>query len=212
MTGLCFGFARRFFHDGPRKLSHAAESRRMNRTRGNPVLPIRALGSAKRILIVCHGNIIRSAFAARLVARVVGEEASVSVSSAGLGAVPGSPPPPTAVRTATRMGVDLSGHLSAAVAPETVADADVIFVMDIPQLLAMRTRFPGVRAKPFLLTCLAPEGPLEIRDPVEGDESIFQECFDQISRAVRPIVRVLSAAARPGAADPPVLPATERHL
>jgi protein-tyrosine-phosphatase len=157
-----------------------------------------ALRSAKCVLIVCHGNIIRSAFAARLVAQGIGGDARVSIVSGGLEAMPGAPPPANAVCTATKLGVDLTGHVSAAVAPETVANADVIFVMDIPQLIAIRRRFPEGRAKTFLLTCLAPHGPLEIRDPVEGDESVFQECFDQISRAAGPIVGLLAARTQSG--------------
>jgi protein-tyrosine-phosphatase len=73
-----------------------------------------------------------------------------------------------------------------------VAKSDVIFVMEIPQLLALRRRFPEARAKTFLLSCLAPETPLEIRDPVDGNESVFEACFDHITRAVRPVIGVLS--------------------
>lgn len=174
------------------KLDCAVERQRMNLIRRNPTALTTALKSATNILIVCHGNIIRSVFAARLVAQAVGDRARVSVSSGGLAAVPGSRPHPTALRAATRLGVDLSRHASASVAPEAVASSDVIFVMDIPQLVVMRKRFPRVRHKMFLLTCLAPEGPLEVRDPVNGDESLFEECFDHISRAVRPIVHILT--------------------
>jgi len=63
--------------------------------------------------------------------------------------------------------------------------------MDIPQLATVRHRFPQVRHKVFLLTSLAADTPLEIRDPVDGDDSQFQACFDHISRAVRPIVNTL---------------------
>ena len=64
--------------------------------------------------------------------------------------------------------------------------------MDVQQLATMRARFPDARAKTFLLTALAPGTPLEIRDPVNGDESRFQACFEHIVRAVQPIVRTLS--------------------
>jgi protein-tyrosine-phosphatase len=73
-----------------------------------------------------------------------------------------------------------------------VAASDAIFVMDLPQLVMMRRRFPEARGKTFLLSCLAEDAPLEIRDPYAGGESDFHECFDHISRAVRPIVAVLS--------------------
>jgi hypothetical protein len=67
--------------------------------------------------------------------------------------------------------------------------------MDVPQLITMHKRFPEARDRTFLLTCLAADAPLEISDPVDGDESRFQSCFDHISTAVRPIVHTLSTAA-----------------
>jgi protein-tyrosine-phosphatase len=110
--------------------------------------------------------------------------------------MPGKPPHPTALLTAAARRVDLSSHAASPVDPGSIAKSDVIFVMDIPQLVIMRRRFPEARAKTFLLSCLAPETPLEIRDPVDGDESVFQACFDQISTAVRPVVRLLSDTAQ----------------
>jgi protein-tyrosine-phosphatase len=88
--------------------------------------------------------------------------------------------------------------VSARIATDLVASADVIFVMDIYQVVEMRKRFPRDAARTFLLTCLWPEGPLEVRDPYDGDESVFEACFDDITRAVRPIVRIISEARRPG--------------
>jgi protein-tyrosine-phosphatase len=164
----------------------------MHRVRRNPVALRLALKGAKHLLIVCHGNIIRSPFAASLITQALGEQTSVSVASAGLEAVSGKSPHPTAVATAAAHRVDLSAHAASPVALASVAKSDVIFVMDIPQLVVMRRRFPEARAKTFLLSCLAPETPLEIRDPVNGDESVFQTCFDHISWAARPVVRLLS--------------------
>ena len=196
---------------GQRKLEHVIERRRMNRLRHDPTVLTARLKSARRILIVCHGNVIRSPFAAGLIAQAVGDRGSVSIASAGLQAVPRKQAHPTAVLTATALRVDLSRHAAAPVAPATVANADVILVMDIPQLVVMRTRFPNAHAKTFLLTCLAPEVPLEIPDPVDGDGSVFQICFDHISRAVRPIVRILSDTPQSGCVADPFPPhATEQ--
>jgi protein-tyrosine phosphatase len=179
-----------------RKLSDTTvtlvESRRMERIRRDPARLIAALRSAKAVLIVCEGNIIRSPFTARLVRRELGDQARISVSSAGLGATPGTPPPPTAFRVAARLHVDLGHHTAAALTSEAVAASDVIFVMDLVQLRVMRTRFPEARAKAFLLTSLAPEAALEVRDPFGGDEAAFQACYEHISKSVRPIVRLLA--------------------
>ena len=192
--GFCSGLIRKLGEWGIRRVRHAIERRRMTRLRDNPTTVRMALRSARSLLIVCHGNIIRSPFAARLISQSLGQVARLSVTSAGLEAVPGRPPHPTALLTATARRIDLSRHTAALVEAERVTKSDAIFVMDIPQLLAMRQRFPDARDKIFLLTCLAPEAPLEIDDPVDGDEAVFQSCFEDISRATRPIVRILSDA------------------
>ena len=88
-------------------------------------------------------------------------------------------------------------HASSRIDPESVAKTDVIFVMDVPQLVEMRRRFPQARAKTFLLSCLAPDTPLEVRDPLFGDESAFHACFVHISQAVRPVMRTLFDTQRP---------------
>jgi glycosyltransferase involved in cell wall biosynthesis/protein-tyrosine-phosphatase len=180
-----------------RAIEARTERRRMKRVRRHPAGLTAALRSARGILMVCHGNIIRSPFAAALVAQALGDRRTVRVASGGLGAVAGKPPHPTALQLATTRSVDLSRHAASPIAAETVAESDVIFVMDIPQLVAMRRRFPEARSRTFLLTCLAADAPLEIRDPVDGDESRFQACFDHISRAVRPIAGMLSGTAMP---------------
>ena len=188
---LTRGLVRMAWQRATRAIETGAERRRMNRVRRHPAALTIALRSAKAILIVCHGNIIRSPFAAQLVAHAVGNSGTIHIDSAGLGAMAGEPSHPIAVQQATARSIDLTGHAAAPLGPDTVAASDVIFVMDIPQLVTMRKRFPEARSKTFLLSCLAPDAPLEIRDPVDGDEACFHACFNQISRAVQPIVETL---------------------
>lgn len=193
---LCRELARGLVAYGWRRIGYPIETRierrRMNRIRRNPGVLTAALRSAQRVLIVCHGNIIRSPFAARLVAQAVASRARVSISSAGLAAVPGKPAHSTALQIATARGVDLSDHGASPLTAEVVAASDAIFVMEADHLITIRKRFPEARAKTFLLTCLAADTPLEIQDPYAGDEARFQACFDHICRAVDPIVRALS--------------------
>jgi protein-tyrosine-phosphatase len=192
VMALGAAFARRVVQYGARKIRHALERRQVNRLRRSPAAVVDALKAGKRILVVCHGNIIRSPFAAFLLEQSLGDRPRVSIASAGLEAMPGRPPHPTALRQAAERRVDLSSHAASRLQRDVVARSDVIFVMDIPQLLVVRQRFPEARARTFLLTSLAPETPLEIRDPVDGDESVFHACFDHITRAVRPLAGVLT--------------------
>jgi glycosyltransferase involved in cell wall biosynthesis/protein-tyrosine-phosphatase len=196
VIGLGVGLARRAAEYAARSARHAIERWQMHRMRRSPAALMAALRAGKTILVVCHGNIIRSPFAASLLAQALGERTSVSIASAGLEAMPGRPPHPTALATAAARRVDLSSHAASRLDPGSVAKSDVIFVMEIPQLLALRRRFPEARAKTFLLSCLAPDTPLEIRDPVDGSEPVFEACFDHITQAVRPVVGVLSHSAQ----------------
>jgi glycosyltransferase involved in cell wall biosynthesis/protein-tyrosine-phosphatase len=177
-----------------RAMDHRAARRLMHRIRKNPGRLTKALGAAKQILIVCHGNVIRSAFAGELLSRRLAG-APVRIVSGGVAAVAGNPPHPTALRLAVAHAVDLTRHAASPLEPSTIAASDVIFVMDIPLLIAMRQRFPEARERVFLLTCLNAHVPLEIRDPIDGDESRFQACFDHICEAVQPIVAALGQIA-----------------
>jgi protein-tyrosine-phosphatase len=165
----------------------------MNQIRRDPSRLKRALDSARSILVVCHGNIIRSAFAGELLKqRAVGR--GVRIRSAGLAAVAGNPSHPVAVRVAASRGVDLERHAASPVDAESVAASNVVLVMDISLLVTMRQRFPEARPKTFLFACAAGDTPLEIQDPVDGDAPRFEACFDHISEAVRGLAGALPGA------------------
>jgi protein-tyrosine-phosphatase len=164
---------------------------RTNRVRRDPAKIVRALRHARQILIVCHGNIIRSAFAARLMAQML-DTSGVRVVSAGVEATPGRPPHPIALRIAARHRVDLSRHAASRVSAEEMRASDVVFAVDVTQFVTLRSRFPEARDKIFLLTSLAPWTPLEIADPIFGDDHAFETCFAHITKAVDPIGRVIA--------------------
>jgi len=177
-----------------RAWNHRRARTEMNHVCRNPAHLTNTLQRARAILVVCHGNIIRSAFAAALLRQQMGSN-GIDIRSAGLAAVAGNPSHPAAVRIAPSCGVDLENHVASPVDATSIADSDVIFVMDISQLVTIRQRFPEARDKTYLLACLAGNTPLEIEDPVDGDDSRFRACFDHISKAVRPIVGGLHAVA-----------------
>jgi protein-tyrosine-phosphatase len=164
----------------------------MQRVRRNPTELVRRLCTARQILVICYGNIIRSAFAGRLLQLWLGPRCHVRVISAGTQATPGQPPHPLALRVAARMRVDLSHHSSSRVSLDDIRSSDLVFSVDLMQLVALRLRFPDAQGKMFLLTCLAPATPLEIADPILGDERAFEVCFSHITRAVDHIRRVIT--------------------
>jgi glycosyltransferase involved in cell wall biosynthesis/protein-tyrosine-phosphatase len=188
--------ARIFVERLARKVRHTTARRQMARLRRRPAPLLHRLKDAQRVLVVCHGNIIRSPFAASLMRAALGDRTRVTVVSAGLHALAGRPPHPAAMAAATGLHLDLSRHETSAVTWEAVAVHDVIFVMDVALLVAIRRRFRDARSKTFLLASMAPSTPLEIRDPVDGDAVVFRDCFDHIAHAVWPIVHALSAQAK----------------
>jgi len=192
-----WGSARLLAQRVANRMARWRAARAMKRIRRNPA-PIQArLRAARQVLIVCHGNIIRSAFAGRLVKEALNGTGTLSIHSAGLEAVAGRAADPMALRAAQARGIDLGGHTASRVTSEQVAASDIIFVMDVDQVVTMRRRFSVAADRLFLLTCLAPALPMEIRDPYDGDAGQFHRCFDQISRAVRPIVQALNVPRDP---------------
>jgi len=80
-----------------------------------------------------------------------------------------------------------------AVTAAMVETADVVLVMEVSQLAVVWRRFPGARRKTFLLTGLALDVPLEIPDPAGKDEATLEACLDQITRALKPVIEMITA-------------------
>jgi len=151
------------------------------------------------VLVVCHGNICRSPFAAARLARELRTE-GVLVESAGfLG--PARPCPPEAVKAAARRGEDLSTHRSALLAPDVVRTADLIVVMEPGQGRAISERFGRLPSDIVVLGDLDPV-PLAlrtIRDPIEQSLDVYAETYARIERCVAALVGALGVAPRAGA-------------
>lgn len=167
----------------------------MEAVRRDPAPLLEKLRAARSVLFVCHGNIIRSAFAAHVLRHVLGSSTTVDVMSAGVEATHGQPAHPSALRLAEALHVDMRGHAASRLSAEHVELADVIFAADLLQLTAIRRRFPEARGKAFLLASLAPLTPLEVADPIDGDDHVFAMCFIHILDAVHPIARALRRGA-----------------
>jgi protein-tyrosine-phosphatase len=152
--------------------------------RRDPAALVQALRTATQLLVVCHGNIIRSAFAARLLQQRLNDADHRRIVSAGVEALPGRSAHPIALRLARRWQVDLHDHTASRVSAAAMQASDVVLAVDLIQLVALRERFPEARPKIHLLTSLAPSTPMEIADPINGDDRAFEVCFDHITQAV----------------------------
>jgi protein-tyrosine-phosphatase len=150
---------------------------------------------ARTICFVCHGNIIRSPFAAALLRERIGQLADVEVRSAGLGTSGGASAHPIACQCARQFGIDLTNHCTRGVSLTELRRTDIVFVMEAEQLVEIERRFPDCAGKAYLLGCLDPDGPLEIGDPVYAPVETFEACFRQIDAAVHRLTKLLAPAA-----------------
>lgn len=179
-----------------RRLVRAHQHRRMARAASRPHELATRLAQARTILFVCHGNIIRSAFAAELMrSRDLGPT-DIRVRSAGLEAKSNGPAHPTAVDCARRFGVDLSGHRTHRLGLSDTEEADVLLAMEVDHVLEIHRRFPECYHKVYLLGCFMNEHPLEVADPVYMPRDGFEACFDRIDRGVRRMIEMLPEPSR----------------
>ncbi len=157
-------------------------------------------GRPASVLVVCHGNICRSPFAAGLLTLMLPADLRgvIPVRSAGfVGA--GRPSPRAAVEAAAERGVDLSRHRATVLTPALVRAAQVIVVMDAVQrreVCALYRRHPSAVA---LLGDLDPRGgeTREIQDPLDRPAAVYRATYDRISRCVEQLVHAM-VSAQPG--------------
>lgn len=173
----------RSLEKGARKIYAKGQIRRMiRRSQLKFVNPVRSA------ICICHGNIIRSPFAAAQLAR-----AGLPCISAGLNAGPGTNADPRAIRIAGEFGVSLETHTSTAVTAEMIEGADAIFVMDGINEARLISQFPHAREKTFLLGSFSPKrlSQDEIADPYKGDDGAIRRCYDIISLCTAELVAYL---------------------
>ena len=139
----------------------------------------RFLADAKRILVLCKGNICRSPFADKYLAQASAQKKlGLEFVSAGLEAELDKEAYPLARTVARDFGVDLDGHRTQLLSHEMVEAADIILVMEPEQETQLERRFPEARRKMFLLGHFAKEAPsTEIADPYGGTAQDFAECY-----------------------------------
>jgi protein-tyrosine-phosphatase len=156
----------------------------------------RAPRSARALVFICYGNIMRSPMAAALLRSMLCGELrdQVRVASAGLHANPNSAADPRALRIAPEFGVSLDDHRSMQLTGQMVAEADAVFAMDRRNQVEFLALYPEAEAKLFMLGAYALPKLSEIPDPFTGDEEDLRRCYRDLERCLRNLVRDLSEA------------------
>lgn len=157
------------------------------RIAGEPALPPPPIA---RVLVLCHGNICRSPFAA---AYLAGRIPRLDVRSSGLAAGDAAPADSTAIRVAARLGHDLSQHRSRPLASADLTQPDLVLVMEAAQAAAFRARAPALGDRVYLLGDFLTTPPFGIADPWGCPEAVFDRTFAQIAAALDRLIERLEA-------------------
>ena len=154
------------------------------------------------ILVVCHGNIYRSAYAATVLRRRLGSLLDGEVIQGGFFG-PGRPATVQAQETAARRGIDLSQHESRLVRESDVRSATLIVVMEQPHARRIVREFGARSERVVILGDLDP-GPIEargIRDPYGADPEVVAHTYDRIERCLEVLVETMGGVDARGPLD-----------
>ena len=166
-----------------------ASNARENVLRKNPQQIRSCLQQARRLVLVCSGNVMRSAFAEAYLAKLFSSQhGGPAIISAGLDAQPGRPADPIAGNIAQNHKLSLEDHRARALATLELTENDVIFVMERTQVAEATRRYPAHASRIYLLTALNPSLPIDIVDPNGEGPATCQAIFDQIIDALEPVI------------------------
>ena len=136
----------------------------------------------QNVLVICIGNICRSPVAEALLSlKLKNTEHTVTVSSAGLGAMIGHPADPLSIELAQHLGLDISQHRARQMTPEIVFSSELILTMTKDQQLQVEQQYPGVRGR---VHRLGKWGEFDVPDPYRRPKAIFQQSIALIEQGV----------------------------
>ena len=161
---------------------------------------------ARRILLVCTGNICRSPIAegvlrAKLAAAGLAQMAVVD--SAGThGYHTSEPPDPRAIRLAAARGYDIARLRARPVVPEDFERFDWMLALDEGHLEWLRKRGPqghAVRLERLMDHARRHPGVVEVPDPYYGPDAGFETVLDLVEDACDGVVTAIRADTAPRA-------------
>lgn len=137
-------------------------------------------------LIVCTGNTCRSPMGEGLLRKRLAsklgcemdtlDEKGVSILSAGIAAMPGSPAAAQAVEVMNLLGVDISNHSSQPITGRLAQFADVILTMTNGHRQALISHWPTLESR----TKTVRRDGADVGDPIGAPVDVYQACAKQI--------------------------------
>lgn len=165
----------------------------------NPRMPTKPTS----MLFICKGNICRSPFAEHMAQKLSKEKEyldDVIYDSAGLEVETSEQPPFEAVAVAKGFGIDLNGHRSRRFDEHSADTTDLIVVMEASQFRSLRSLYPNLRKKVFLLSLFEKNGPegkgylkYNITDPYGKDTETFRSCYQRITLALVQMLKAMQS-------------------
>jgi protein-tyrosine-phosphatase len=146
-------------------------------------------GAIRRVLVMCYGNIYRSAYLGEYLRTHV--EADVEVRSAGFHATENRPSPPRHVAMCLRRGVSLENHRSRLITAADLEWADTIILMDRHNWDALITM--GAAPDKLIWAGALTSGAVEITDPYTKDDAGAERTLDRLESAARQFVARLQS-------------------
>lgn len=141
-----------------------------------------------KILVVCVGNICRSPTGERLLKSY---HPTLTVNSAGLGALVGKGADANAVRVAQEHNLSLDGHCAQQISGRMCRDYDLILTMEKRHISAICEMAPEMRGKVMLFGHWVAER--EIPDPYRKSRDAFEAVFDLLDLSAQKWANALNA-------------------
>jgi protein-tyrosine phosphatase len=103
------------------------------------------------------------------------------VSSAGLGALVGSPPDTKACQLMMQKGIDISGYRACQINKEMIRKADLILVMESAHKATIEAGEPSAKGKVFRI---GEWGKFDVPDPYKQEMPAFEKSLNLIEQGI----------------------------
>jgi protein-tyrosine-phosphatase len=137
--------------------------------------------SKKKIMFVCAGNTSRSAMAEIIFRRMMGDK--IEVCSSGVIAENGRKSSPKTVNVCRNHGFDITNHRATYFKDSDIADMDLVLTFEQFQSERIKIYYPHLKV--CTLRQYVGEYPIDLPDPVGGDEKLYDAYFCEIYRLLK---------------------------